>query len=145
MYFMVQWLCLNFEDYLNRFLLTVICCPIYHWLEVSREMDISQAWARFYFDSNTQETTEMQVYPCDVFSFPPLHEKKSRQLLDCNRGIYMYFVSFCSEKTTFHRPTLWKWKLTSPSKSKRRHSCPCSDLLQNNSLQFSNAAIGTLC
>ena len=27
----------------NRFLLTVICCPVYHWLEVSREMDISQA------------------------------------------------------------------------------------------------------
>ena len=27
----------------NRFLLTVIGCPIYHWLEVSREVDISQA------------------------------------------------------------------------------------------------------
>ena len=27
----------------NRFLLTVICCPIYYWLEVSREVDISQA------------------------------------------------------------------------------------------------------
>ena len=27
----------------NRFLLTVICCPIYHWLEISREVDISRA------------------------------------------------------------------------------------------------------
>ena len=27
----------------NRFLLTVICFPIYHWLEVSREVNISQA------------------------------------------------------------------------------------------------------
>ena len=26
----------------NRFLFTVICCPIYHWLEVSREVDISR-------------------------------------------------------------------------------------------------------
>ena len=26
----------------NRFLLTVICCPVNHWLEVSREVDISQ-------------------------------------------------------------------------------------------------------
>ena len=78
-------MCINLEDYLNR---------LYHWLEVSREMDISRARARFYFDSNTQETTGMQVYSCDVFSFPPLHEKNSRQELDYNRGIYMYFVSF---------------------------------------------------
>ena len=27
----------------NRLLLTVICYPIYHWLEVSREVDISRA------------------------------------------------------------------------------------------------------
>ena len=27
----------------NMFLLTVICCPIYHWSEVSREVDISPA------------------------------------------------------------------------------------------------------
>ena len=27
--------------------------------------------ARFYFDSNTQETTKRQVYPSDVSSFPP--------------------------------------------------------------------------
>ena len=37
--------------------------------------------ARTYFDSSTQETTKRQVYPSDVSSFPPLHEKKSRQEL----------------------------------------------------------------
>ena len=35
--------------------------------------------ARFYFDSNTQETMKRQVYPSDVSSFPPLHENESRQ------------------------------------------------------------------
>ena len=85
----------------NRFLLTVICYPINHWLEVSREVDISRAriyslttdrqpvtycatnhlLERICFDSNTQETTERQVYPSDVASFPPLHEKKSRHEL----------------------------------------------------------------
>ena len=30
----------------NRFMLTKICCPIYHWLEVSREVDISRALLR---------------------------------------------------------------------------------------------------
>ena len=50
--------------------------------------------ARLFFDSNTQETTKRQVNPSDVASFPPLHEKRSRQNFDCNRGDYMYFVSF---------------------------------------------------
>ena len=27
----------------NRFFLIVIFCPVYHWLEVSREVDISRA------------------------------------------------------------------------------------------------------
>ena len=40
--------------------------------------------ARFYFDSNTQETTKRQVFPSDASSFPPLHEKKSCQEL----GLY---------------------------------------------------------
>ena len=38
--------------------------------------------ARPYFDSNIQETTKGQVYPSDIASFPPLHErneKKSRK------------------------------------------------------------------
>ena len=37
--------------------------------------------ARICFDSNTQETTKRQVYPSDIASFPPLHEKKSCQEL----------------------------------------------------------------
>ena len=31
-------------------------------------------------------------------------------------------------------------KTDSPNKSKWRHASPCNDLLQNNSLQFSNAS-----
>ena len=34
--------------------------------------------ARLYFDSNTQETTKIQVYPSDLKGFPTFHEKKSR-------------------------------------------------------------------
>ena len=44
------FLCLHLHDFQlrNRFLLTVISCPIYHWLEVnreevSREVDILRA------------------------------------------------------------------------------------------------------
>ena len=81
----------------NRFLLTVIYCSIYHWLEVSRKVDISRArsasdiitddwqpviyWAtnhllaRIYFDSNTHETTKKQLYPSDFSSFLPLYEE----------------------------------------------------------------------
>ena len=33
--------------------------------------------ARLYFDSNTQETMKRHVYPSDVASLLPLHEKKS--------------------------------------------------------------------
>ena len=33
----------------------------------------------------------------------------------------------------------------SPNKSKVRHASPCSDLLQNNSRQFSIATMGRLC
>ena len=32
-------------------------------------------------DSNTQKGAKTQVHPSDVASFPPLHEKKSRQKL----------------------------------------------------------------
>ena len=92
----------------KTFLLEVICCPIYHWLEVSRKVDISRArsattdrqpvmyWAtnhllaRLYFDSNTQETTKRQVYASYVSSFPPLRENPAKKF-DCNRGIYMYY------------------------------------------------------
>ena len=37
--------------------------------------------ARLFLDSNTHKTTKRQRYPSDVSSFPPLHEKKSRQEL----------------------------------------------------------------
>ena len=47
----------------------VIYCPTNHLL------------ASFYFDSNTQETMKWQMYPSDVSSFSPLHEKKSIQEL----------------------------------------------------------------
>ena len=33
----------------------------------------------FYFDSNTQETTKIEVYPTGVSCFLPLYEKKSCQ------------------------------------------------------------------
>ena len=62
--------------------------------------------AGIHFDSNTQETTKRQVYPSHVSSFPPLHENKSRQELDTNKDIYVYFVSFKCEKTTLHRLTI---------------------------------------
>ena len=61
--------------------------PVIYW-------ETNHLLARFYFSSNTQETTKRQVYPSDVSSFLPLHEKISRQDFDCNRGIYMYFLSF---------------------------------------------------
>ena len=62
--------------------------------------------ARFYLDSNTEETTKRQVYPSDVSSFLPLRNPAKN--LDCNRGIYMFFLSFWREKMTLHRLMLWK-------------------------------------
>ena len=48
--------------------------PVIYWAT-------NHLFARLYFDSNTQETKKRQVYPLDVASFPPLHDKKSRQEL----------------------------------------------------------------
>ena len=67
-------------NYMNRikFLLTVICCPIYHWFEVSRKVGISRA----RFDSNTQERKKKAgVYGSSegTFSFRYLSEKKLKQ------------------------------------------------------------------
>ena len=94
----------------------MICCPIYHWLEVSREVDISRARsASDIFTDDCPTTSDIfgnkslvskilfrfkhtrnddirHMYP-DVASFHPLHEKNSHYF-DCNRGVYMYFVSF---------------------------------------------------
>ena len=61
--------------------------PVIYW-------ETNHLLARFYFSSNTQETTKRQVYPADVSSSLPLREKKSHQDFDCNRGIYMYFLCF---------------------------------------------------
>ena len=57
-------------------------------------------WKTLFQYSYTHETTKAKVNPSDVAKFPPLHEKKSRQNLDCNRDVYMYFVSFGCEETT---------------------------------------------
>ena len=69
--------------------------------------------ARLYFDSNKQtktknkqkkKTMKMQMYPSNVASFPPLHEKKSRQNF-CYRGVSMYLLCFRCEKIALHRLT----------------------------------------
>ena len=44
-------------------------------------LDNKSLVSKTLFDPNTQEKTKAQVYPSDVSSFPPLHEKKSRQEL----------------------------------------------------------------
>ena len=49
--------------------------------------------ARFFFDSNTQETTKRQVYPSDVSSFRHYMKRNPTKNFDYNRDIYMYFVS----------------------------------------------------
>ena len=48
--------------------------------------------ARLYFDSNIYETTKSQVYPSDVSSFMPLHERNPAENFDCYIGIYNDFV-----------------------------------------------------
>ena len=134
----------------NRFLLTVSCCPIYHWLKVSHEVDkprapsggeifiddwpttsdilgnkslVSKTLFQFYHTRNDEKASVS--FRC--FQFSAFIWKISPKTLTCNRDICMYFVSFRCEKTTLHRLTLWKWKLTSPNKSKWRHARPCSD------------------
>ena len=49
--------------------------PVIYWAT-------NHSLTRLFFDSNTQETTKRQVYLSDVASFPPLHEKRSRQNFD---------------------------------------------------------------
>ena len=75
----------------NRFLLTLICWPIYHWLEVNREVYIysltidqhpviywttKHVLAILCFDSSTQETFKKRrkgkCFNSDVLIFPPL-------------------------------------------------------------------------
>ena len=89
---------LTLHNLRNRFLLTVMCCPIYHcwrsvvkWiyheckarviysLTTDRQPVIYWATnhllARINFNSNTRETTKKQLYPSDFSSFPPLHKE----------------------------------------------------------------------
>ena len=51
--------------------------PVIYWAT-------NRLLARICFDSNTQTqktTKRRKVYPSDVARFPPLHEKKPRQVL----------------------------------------------------------------
>ena len=111
----------------NRFLLTVICYPINHWLEVSREVDISRAriyslttdrqpvtyWATNHLLESVSILThkKRRKGKCILQMLPVFRHCMKRNPVmnfDCNRGIYMYFVSLCCEQTTLHRQTLWK-------------------------------------
>ena len=147
----LRWQIFYYEWCLKqRFLLTVIYCQIYHWLEVSHEVDISQArsasdifiedWpitcdilgnkslvSRTLFRFLPREMTKRHVYPSDVSSFCHYMKRNPAKNFDCNSGLYMYFVSFWCEKTMLHRLTSWKWELTSPNKSKWHQPSPCSD------------------
>ena len=148
----------------NRFLLTVICCPIYLWLEVYHEREAQviyslmtdwrpeKYWAtnhllaRLYFNSNTQEKTKrliiLQMVP--VFRHY-IKRKESRQELWLLQRHLHVFPNFWCEKMMLHRIMIWKWKPTSPNKSKWCHASLCCDLLQKYSWQFSIACIGILC
>ena len=67
--------------------LTTDQLPVIYWAT-------NHLLARLYFDSNTQETKKRQVYHLGVGSFPPLKNGNPTKIFDCNRSIYMYFVSF---------------------------------------------------
>ena len=95
---------------------------------------VSKSLFRFYFDSNTQETTKRQMRPSDCPIFRHYMNRNPAKNFDCNRGIYLCFVSFWREKTTLHRLISWKWKLTSPNEWKWRHASPCSELSRNKSM-----------
>ena len=63
---------------------------------------------------NTQKMMERQVYPSDASRFLPLHARN----LDCNNGVYIYFVNLLIVENKFHCLSSWKRKLMSPYKSK---------------------------
>ena len=106
----------------NRFLLTVICCPIYRWLEVSRKVDISQArtdsrqpviyWAtnyllaRLYFGSYTgNDVTENVSFRSFQFSAVKWKEIPPRISTVIMSFISIYFTICWFKKTTLHRLT----------------------------------------
>ena len=50
--------------------------------------------ARLYFDYNTQEMTKKQLYPSDFSQFSAITRRNPANNFDCNRDVYMHFVSF---------------------------------------------------
>ena len=120
---------LRHECYLrNRSALAVNCWVIIHCLEVICKVDQREARVIYllttdrqtviyystihaleliYFDSNTQKTIKKQLESSDSSSFPPLHKEIPPTILPV-------IQAFKCEKTTLHRLTSWKWKLTSP-------------------------------
>ena len=101
-----------------RFLLAVICCPIYNyrslrsvlkWIYHDHKAEVTYSlmtqsdhqpviyWATKYllakicFDLNTQETAKTQVYPSDFSSFPPLHKEILPIIFHYHRGVYITF------------------------------------------------------
>ena len=61
--------------------------PVIYWETI-------RLLARFCFDFNTQETMKRRVYTSDVSIFRHYMKINPVKNSDCNRGIYMYFVSF---------------------------------------------------
>ena len=89
----------------NRFLPTVICCPLYHWLEVSHEVDISGASSMSDIFTDKLPTTTEMLGNKSLASKTLRNDKKANvryhymkrnptKNFDCNRGVYMYFLSF---------------------------------------------------
>ena len=87
----------------NRF--SVICCPQYHWLEVSHEVDISGASSMSDIFTDKLPTTSDMLGNKSLASKTQRNDKKASvrchyvkrnptKNFDCNRGVYMYFLSF---------------------------------------------------
>ena len=142
------------DSYLQWF---VAHCPIYHWMGVSRELDISQAWLtnnQWYISGNkslvsktililTQKKWQkgksiLQMFPV----FCHYIKENPTKNFDCNRGVNMNSLSFWCDKTMLHCLASWRWKLTSPNKSKWHRASLCSDLSCNKLLDFSVCYIG---
>ena len=109
----------NVKKLRNRFLLTMICCLIYHWLEVSRKVDISGAPSSSGIFTEDWPTTsdilgnkslvsktisiltcrKQQKGKCILQMFPVSHyymKRNPAKNIDSNQDIYMYmyFLSF---------------------------------------------------
>ena len=122
----------------NRSALAVNCWVIIHCLEVICKVDqIMRSRARvifllttdrqtviyystihalelIYFNSNTQKTMKKAFRTFKFFSFPPLHKEIPPTILTVIQTFRSISYVFNATKTTLHRLTSWKWKLTSP-------------------------------